>query len=357
MTHLLYEYNPIKEGGLYYGKEEDRLRFIWGKKELTLMIIPGANRRTVRFKLPHSSLYIVPSVILLVLIGFFVTIYFMNTYSHQTKENLQRTFDGQERQLVDQITLKDNELEQLQTNLIDLSQQADEFKIKLEEIKKLDHVIQLMSQSEETNRTSKKLPALSNSASDTDVGGNEVPVSSQEVTQLVSSTKEGLSSLVGDINALLINLSESEARLQQADYLRSITPTLWPITTHSLTSGFGIRRDPFNGKPSMHTGLDLDGELGDPVYATASGKVIEASFDSEYGNRILVDHSRGIQTGYMHLHKMLVKRGESVTKGQLIGLLGSTGRSTGSHLHYEVQKNRVPIDPTPYLISNRKDER
>lgn len=82
----------------------------------------------------------------------------MNTYSHQTKENLQRTFDGQERQLVNQITLKDNELEQLQANLIDLSQQADEFKSKLEEIKKLDHVIQLMSQSEEPNRTSKSCP-------------------------------------------------------------------------------------------------------------------------------------------------------------------------------------------------------
>ncbi|NOV00354.1 M23 family metallopeptidase [Paenibacillus planticolens] len=330
---------------------------MWGKKEFTLMIIPGANRRTVRFKLPHSSLYIVPSVILLVLIGFFVTIYLMNTYSHQTKDDMQRTFDGQERQLVNQITLKDNELEELQANLIDLSQQADEFKLKLEEIKKIDHVIQLMTQSEEPNRTSKKLSAFNETGHSSDVGGNEVPVTSQDVTQLVSSTKQGLSTLVGDINALLVNLSKSEARLQEAEYLRSITPTLWPVMTHSLTSGFGIRKDPFTGKPSMHTGLDLDGELNDAVYATASGKVIEASFDNDYGNRIIINHSRGIQTGYMHLNKMLVKRGDSVTKGQKIGLLGSTGRSTGSHLHYEVQKNRVPIDPTPYLITDRKDER
>lgn len=272
---------------------------------------------------------------------------------------MQQTFDGQERQLVNQITLKNSELEQLQTNLIDLSQQASEFKVKLEEIKKLDHVIQLMSQTEGTNRTSKKISMESTETQSglrSDVGGSEIPVTSQEVSSLVSSTKQGLTSLVGDINALLLNLNESEARLEEAERLRSITPTLWPTTTHLITSGFGIRRDPFTLKPTMHAGLDLDGEMNDPVYATAAGKVVEASFDNEHGNHIILDHSRGIQTEYMHLNKMLVKRGESVTKGQKIGLLGSTGRSTGSHLHYEVHKNGVQIDPSPYLITNRKDE-
>lgn len=336
------------------------MRFIWGKKEFTLMIIPGANRRTVRFKLPHSSLYIVPSVILLVLIGFFVTIYVMNTNSHQTKTIMQQTFDGQERQLVNQITLKNSELEQLQTNLIDLSQQANEFKVKLEEIKKLDHVIQLMSEPEGKNGTSKKV-SIKNSdplnGASSNVGGSEVPVTSEDVSLLVSSTKQGLSTLVGDINALLLNLNESEARLKEAERLRSITPTLWPTVTHRITSGFGIRKDPFTLKPTMHAGLDLDGEINDSVFATAAGKVVEAGFDNEHGNYIIVDHSRGIQTEYMHLNKILVKRGESVTKGQKIGLLGSTGRSTGSHLHYEVHKNGVKIDPSPYLITARKDER
>jgi murein DD-endopeptidase MepM/ murein hydrolase activator NlpD len=335
------------------------LKFIWGKKELTLMIIPGANHRTVRFKLPHSSLYIVPSLILLVLIGFFVTIYLMKIYSHQTRTSMQQTFDGQERQLVSQITLKNSELEQLQTNLIDLSQQANEFKVKLEEIKKLDHVIQLMSEPEGTKGTSKKLsirnPEPLDDAS-SDVGGSEIPVSSEDVSHLVSSTKQGLSTLVGDINALLVNLNESEARLKEAERLRSITPTIWPTVTHRITSGFGIRRDPFTLKPTMHAGLDLDGEINDSVFATAAGKVIEAGFDNELGNYVVVDHSRGLRTKYMHLNKILVKRGESVTKGQKIGLLGSTGRSTGSHLHYEVHKNGVQINPSPYLITNRKDE-
>ncbi|MEC0227483.1 M23 family metallopeptidase [Paenibacillus alba] len=338
------------------------MKFIWGKKEFTLMIIPGANRRTVRFKLPHSSIYIVPSVILLVLIGFFVTIYLMNTHSHRTRNNMQQAFDGQERQLVDQITLKNSELEQLQANLIDLSQQASDFKLKLEEIKKIDHVIELMSETDGTKGTkgtSKKTSALNTqqpNGKNSDIGGSDVPVTSQDVSLLVNSTKEGLFSLVGDINALLLHLNESEAKLKEAQYLRSITPTLWPTVTHSITSGFGVRIDPFTSKPSMHTGFDLDGEMNDNVYATADGKVIEASFDNDHGNHLIIDHTRGIQTEYMHLNKMLVKRGESVTKGQKIGLIGTTGRSTGSHLHYEVQKNGKPIDPAPYLITDRKDE-
>ncbi|OCT11571.1 peptidase M23 [Paenibacillus pectinilyticus] len=322
------------------------------------MIIPGANRRTVRFKLPHSSLYIVPSVIALVLLGFFVTIYFMNTRSHQTRNSMQQAFDGQERQLVDQITHKTSEIEQLQSDLIDLAQQADEFKVKLEEIKKLDHVIELMSQPENINGTSKKLSSSAPlKGSNLDVGGSDVPVTSQEVSSLVSDTKQGLFSLVDDINALLDHLTESEAKIKEANRIASITPTLWPIASHSITSGFGIRIDPFTFKPSMHTGYDLDGELNDPVYVTAAGKVIEVGYDDEHGNHIIVDHSRGIETEYMHLNKMLVKRGESVTKGQQIGLVGSTGRSTGSHLHYEVHKSGVPIDPKPYLITDRKDER
>ncbi|WNR43938.1 M23 family metallopeptidase [Paenibacillus roseipurpureus] len=334
------------------------MKFIWGKKELTFMIIPGANRRTVRFKLPHSSLYIVPSVLVLVLMGFLVTIYVMNIHSEQTKTSMQQAFDGQEQQLTQQISNQSDELEQLQIDLIALSQQADEFKAKLEEIKKLDHVLELMSQPETTNGTSKKGTSTPLSTSTKrDIGGSEQPVKPEDVSALVSSTKNGLNSLVTDINVLLGNLTESEAKIKETEYVRTITPTLWPIASHSITSGFGIRIDPFSLKPTMHTGYDLDGELGDPVYVTAAGKVITVGYDEEHGNHIIVDHSRGIETEYMHLNKITVKRGESVTKGQLIGLVGSTGRSTGSHLHYEVHKSGIPIDPKPYLITDRKDER
>jgi murein DD-endopeptidase MepM/ murein hydrolase activator NlpD len=323
------------------------------------MIIPGANRRTVRFKLPHSSLYLVPSLIILVLISFFLTIYWMDFHFAKETSSMKQSLDGQERQLTDQIVVKESELEKLQTNLIDITQQADEFKAKLEEIKKLKNVMELMGQaggttmkeSKTTAQNSEAVPAFTSH-----IGGSEVPVSSEQMSQLVTGTKQGLTVLVNDINDLLANLTESESQLIEAERIRNITPTLWPVASHRITSGFGVRLDPFTNKPSMHTGLDIDGALNDPVYATAAGKIVLVGFDSSHGNNIRIDHGRGLQTAYLHLNKMLVKVGDMVTKGQKIGLMGTTGRSTGTHLHYEVIRNTVQIDPSPYLLTNRKDE-
>ncbi len=323
------------------------------------MIIPGANRRTVRLKLPHSSLYIVPSFIILVLAGFFLTIYVLDYHFNQTTTTLKQNFDGQERRLSNQIVMQEAELERLQGNLIDLSAQAGEFKAKLEEIKRIKTVLDMMTHSGGTSRDSGKLTLQSSPPAGNepeDLGGADIPVASDEVAKLVSDTKSGLSGLVTDINDLLADLTESEAKLKELERLRNITPTLWPTASRRITSGFGIRRDPFTQKPSMHTGIDLDGEMNDPVYAAAEGKVVLAEFDSMHGNRILIDHSRGLKTQYLHLNKMLVIPGEHVTKGQKIGLMGTTGRSTGTHLHYEVNKNNKQVDPTPYLLTIRKEE-
>jgi murein DD-endopeptidase MepM/ murein hydrolase activator NlpD len=335
------------------------LKFIWGKKELTLLIIPGANRRTFRIKLPHSSLYIVPSVICFILIGFFLTIYGLNFHFKRTTSSLKESYDGQERSLSNQIIQKNSELEQLQGNLIDLNQQSNEFKAKLEEMKKLKSVIEQITPTGKTGKIENTTSTEKSSRSlpPAHIGGTDNAVTSDDVASLVTGTKEGLTSLVTDITALIGDLTESEAKLQEALHLQNITPTLWPVASRTITSGFGIRIDPFTGKPSMHTGLDINGELNDKVYATAEGKVLFAEFDDQHGNHILIDHTHGLKTEYLHLNRMLVKRGDPVLKGQLIGLMGTTGRSTGTHLHYEVHKNDVQIDPTPYLITNRKEDR
>ncbi len=116
-----------------------------------------------------------------------------------------------------------------------------------------------------------------------------------------------------------------------------------------VTSGFGVRRDPFLGKPAMHTGLDLRGEIGEPVHATADGKVAIAGWDGGYGNLVEIDHGNGLSTRFGHLSKILVKVGQKVHTGQVIGLIGSTGRSTGPHLHYETRINGEAIDPEKLL--------
>lgn len=129
-------------------------------------------------------------------------------------------------------------------------------------------------------------------------------------------------------------------------------PSEAPIRNAALTSGFGVRSDPFGRGRAMHAGIDFAGPIGTPIYATADGVVSEAAFNSGgYGNLIKIDHGRGIETRYAHLHRMMVRAGERVRRGQLIGQMGSTGRSTGSHLHYEVRIDGRAVNPIPFMRS------
>jgi murein DD-endopeptidase MepM/ murein hydrolase activator NlpD len=127
-------------------------------------------------------------------------------------------------------------------------------------------------------------------------------------------------------------------------------PSGRPVDGANLTSGFGVRSDPFRARAAMHPGIDLAGPLGTPVYATADGVVDRSEWnDGGYGNLIEIDHGQGIQTRYGHLSQRIALAGQAVHRGDLIGLMGSTGRSTGSHLHYEVRVAGRAIDPISFV--------
>jgi murein DD-endopeptidase MepM/ murein hydrolase activator NlpD len=132
---------------------------------------------------------------------------------------------------------------------------------------------------------------------------------------------------------------------------RSSIPSREPVESMALTSSFGVRSDPFNGRRRMHQGIDIPGPLGTPIYATADGVVERAEWANGYGNLIELNHGNGLQTRYGHLSKMIAQPNERVRRGQLIALMGSTGRSTGSHLHYEVRIAGAAVDPSPYIRS------
>jgi murein DD-endopeptidase MepM/ murein hydrolase activator NlpD len=126
-------------------------------------------------------------------------------------------------------------------------------------------------------------------------------------------------------------------------------PAAQPVEHLAYTSNYGIRSDPFRGTAAMHAGVDIPGPMGTPVYATADGVVDRAERAGGYGNLVELDHGKGIQTRYGHLSKILVEAGTRVHRGQLIALLGSTGRSTGPHLHYEVRIDGHAVNPVPFL--------
>lgn len=126
-------------------------------------------------------------------------------------------------------------------------------------------------------------------------------------------------------------------------------PSAKPINAATFTSGYGVRSDPFRGSAAMHAGIDLAAPQGTAVYATADGIVDKAEWSNGYGNLVEVAHGKGVQTRFGHLSRILVHSGQLVHRGDLIALVGSTGRSTGPHLHYEVRIDGHAVNPVPFL--------
>lgn len=144
----------------------------------------------------------------------------------------------------------------------------------------------------------------------------------------------------------------SSAWLRELEIMRSL-PIQTPIVEeHRLSSGFGTRRDPFTGEPSRHEGLDFVAPMGTPIVATGPGRVVLAQYFGPYGRTVDVDHGRGFTTRYAHMRQINVSIGDKVAAGDKLGELGSTGRSTGPHLHYEVRFQGRPINPVPQNVLN-----
>lgn len=150
------------------------------------------------------------------------------------------------------------------------------------------------------------------------------------------------------LGAIEARLDSVRSGVEKRQALAAATPSIWPIAGW-LSSSFGNRRDPFTGGRDFHPGLDIAADHGEAVIAPAEGEVVSATFSGNYGNLIVIDHGFGITTRYAHLSRYAVRPGQSVQRGQVIGYVGSTGRSTSPHLHYEVLVNGQLTNPLRLL--------
>lgn len=177
----------------------------------------------------------------------------------------------------------------------------------------------------------------------------------------LTSMAPGLTSPESTFALLKDLLQGLESRLQtvrsdvdKRNQLAAATPSIWP--THGwLSSSMGNRADPFTGERDFHPGLDISADKGDPIYSTADGKVTHAASAGNYGNLVIVDHGYGIETRYGHMSAFKVKVGHAVKRGDLLGLVGATGRATSSHLHYEVRANGRILNPLQLLLNPRRN--
>ena len=165
----------------------------------------------------------------------------------------------------------------------------------------------------------------------------------------VSEFSALLARLVRQVDQRADQLSVLEALLIQNSANRSFLPTQLPVVEGWYSSNFGYRIDPFTGQHSFHEGIDFPAEKGTPIVSAASGKVVSADWHPQYGKMIEVDHGNGLVSRYAHASTMDVREGDLVVRGQPIGAVGSTGRSTGPHLHFEVRLNGVPQNPARFL--------
>ena len=231
-----------------------------------------------------------------------------------------------------------------------LTLQAQHFRIEAENQRlRAENETQRQELNELSNRveavedTSRKLAEKSGvvdgSAALPGTGGPAMPLESESLPALEEKMTE-----------LERNLHTYEAVMRGRGY----TPSVWPVLG-KLESGFGGRRNPFGGGSyEFHTGQDIDAPLGAPVSAGAKGNISFVGWQNGYGQLVVIDHGGGLTTRYGHLSHIAVSQGATVMRGEFVGRVGSTGRSTGPHLHYEVRINDEPVNPLQYLLNSRR---
>jgi murein DD-endopeptidase MepM/ murein hydrolase activator NlpD len=194
-------------------------------------------------------------------------------------------------------------------------------------------------------RAIQKLPAVVKAKA---AGGARPNAAFSSVISTITSPEDTFGVLRDLLQALESRLRNVRVDVERQERLAAATPSIWPA--HGwLTGTFGGRSDPFTGEPGFHQGLDISTEKGQPVFSTADGVVESASYSGDFGNLIVVRHDFGLSTRYGHLSAFKARPGESVKRGDVIGYVGSTGRSTGAHLHYEILVNGRLINPLQLL--------
>jgi murein DD-endopeptidase MepM/ murein hydrolase activator NlpD len=183
---------------------------------------------------------------------------------------------------------------------------------------------------------------------------NETATTTQ-ITGIIDASAAGQATGDREFTELFANWKSMDTTgvVSAAPTARVSVPSRMPVEGFTLTSGFGMRNHPVLGGRRSHNGVDLAAPTGTPVYATADGIVSRAEYFGSYGNYIQIEHGGELETRYAHLSDYAVAAGEQVRKGQLIGYVGSTGRSTGPHLHYEVRVAGDAVDPRPYMVDTQ----
>jgi len=308
---------------------------IFGKlfsKKYTFIFVPDVTGQFKRFSVPKSVINSFIAVGLLSIVGFS---YFSYTVLEKSRELEQlsslKTIAATQKLEIQQFSQK---LKQVEAQLVRLEQ----FDRKLRVITAL-----------ETKPSGGREMGAGGPNKDAMVSFSSA--SKKYSQSLMESLDSDLERIKGQAESQEISFFELDEFFKEQSSLLSHTPSIWP-TRGWVTSTFGYRRSPFTGLREMHEGLDIATQLNSPIISPANGIVIRSGYHRGYGNMVEIDHGYGVVTRFGHCSKNLVKLGQKVKRGDIIALVGNTGRSTGPHLHYEVALNGVPINPSRYILED-----
>jgi len=307
------------------------------KDDITLMLFPGDTGSPRKIRLPKKLFQVVlmASAVLLVLV--------VGSSMHFAKNYFQGIDDR-----VEIADLKrETKIRKIQVDK--LGQQVKEFSTEMSRLERFANKLRVI-----TDLGDSPAPR----AKDWGVGG-PYGLSAQSFSNSIERQAISMvERLAGNLEELDQQAKAQAVSLQQLDEffmnqksLLSSTPSIWP-TRGWVTSGFGLRTSPFTGRKEKHKGWDIGARLGSLIRATADGVIAVSGRESGYGKMLEINHGYGISTRYGHNSKNLVKAGDRVKRGDPIALVGSTGRSTGPHLHYEVLLSGVPVNPRNYILED-----
>lgn len=297
----------------------------FGRYHLILFKEKSGTSRNFRFRGGHGLL-------LFLLIAALVAGNVWLGMQYQQNHNAQARLDIAERTIEDQ-----------NTQLVGLVGRLSEVQNDMDRIQQFDSKLRLMMNMENDPENT-----MAGGSRTENFSNQYLPLRRQEL--MARKMNDFLKQLSGDIRLEEVRQQELLQIMRKNREMLASVPSIWPIEGF-ITSRFGSRSDPFSGRNELHKGLDISARTGTPVYAPAKGVVSFSGIENGYGNAILVQHGSGITTRYAHLSRRVVNEGQAVQRGDILGYVGTTGRSTGPHLHYEVLLNGVNVNPLRYILN------
>jgi murein DD-endopeptidase MepM/ murein hydrolase activator NlpD len=300
------------------------------KESYTVMIIPTPTSKAHRFSFSRQALKIVlgTTAVFTILLLVFIIQYFYMVNDMWELKSLRKETKAQKIQI-----------QTFASNVTDLKKQ-------MARLKDLDAKLRVITDIGPPPQSDQLMGMGGPEERGTDAVYQNGTVREEDLKKM----DEDLNRLKSDASAQELSFEELTEAMKDRRSLWASTPSVWPVRGW-LTSGFGNRLSPFTGSVAMHNGIDVASQRDTPVVATAGGVVSYEGFDSGLGKVIKLNHGYGMQTIYGHLAKVNVRIGQKVKRGEVIGLVGNTGLSTGPHLHYEVFVNNVPVNPLRYILN------